>query len=300
MKLFGQRWLPYCLIAPAVLFMAIVHLFPMIVGALISFFKLNVMTIYNWSTAPFVGLRNYLQVLDPSEGFFGTFLSSLGYTFAFVVCAQVLCYILGMGAALLLNEFKFRGRNVVRGIFLFPYVLPAVVGVVNWKYMFSFEMGMVNVVLQRLGIISEPVVWLAGPNSFWAVLIPFVWLSWPFWFIVLLASLQTISAEYYEVASIDGASPWQKFRYIVVPMTSPVTTVVWLLTFMWYFREFTVPYTMLGLSPSPQANLLALHIYTESFRLWNFSQGAVMAVIMSIILTAAMLAYRRVGGAGNP
>ena len=289
----NSKWLPYLLIAPTILFMAIVHFFPMAVGIMISFFKLNVMTIYNWTKAPFIGLANYTNVFSATEGYLDNFLSSFGYTIAFTLLAQIGCYILGIGAALIVNEVDYRGRSIVRGILLFPFILPGVVGITNWKYMFSYEMGMVNNLLLRMNIIDKPIVWLTGQNSFWTILITFIWLSWSFWFIVLLANLQTIPSMYYEAASLDGASPWHKFRYIVMPLTAPVTRVTWLLTFMWYFREFTVPYVMMGLSPSPPANLLALHIYTESFRLWNFSEGAVMAVIMAIILMGTLYLQQR-------
>ncbi len=279
------------MVLPTFIFMLFVHFFPMGLGILSSFFKLNVITIYRWVSAPFVGMDNYIQVFTGE--YFINFISSFYYTALFVITAQIICYILGIGAALIVNEVNYPGRSVVRGIFLFPFILPIVVGITNWRYMFSFEGGMVNSLLMKVGIIEQPIVWLVGSNSFWTILITFVWLSWPFWFIVLLASLQTIPVVYYEAASLDGASPWQKFRHIIIPLTSPVTKVVWLLTFMWYFREFNVPYVMMGLSPSKPANLLALHIYSESFRLWNFSEGAVMAVMMSILLIGTLIIQQK-------
>jgi multiple sugar transport system permease protein len=287
-----SKYLPYLMVIPTFIFMLFVHFFPMVLGILSSFFKLNVMTIYRWVSAPFVGIANYVQVFTGE--YFINFISSFYYTFLFVVLAQIICYILGMGAALLVNEVNYPGRSVVRGIFLFPFILPIVVGITNWRYMFSFEGGMINSLLMKIGIIDQPIVWLVGSNSFWTILITFIWLSWPFWFIVLLASLQTIPQVYFEAASLDGASPWQKFRHIIIPLTAPVTKVVWLLTFMWYFREFNVPYVMMGLSPSKPANLLALHIYSESFRLWNFSEGAVMAVLMSILLIGTLVIQQKI------
>ena len=287
-----EKFLPYFMIIPTIIFMLIVHFFPMALGILSSFFKLNVMTIYNWVSAPFVGLTNYISVFTGE--YFTNFISSFLYTTGFVLLAQIACYILGMGAALLVNEVNYPGRSIVRGIFLFPFILPIVVGITNWRYMFSFEGGMVNNLLLNIGIINEPIVWLVGSNAFFTILITFVWLSWPFWFIVLLASLQTIPKTYFEAASLDGATPLQKFRHIIVPLTSPVTKIIWLLTFMWYFREFNVPYVMMGLSPSKSANLLALHIYSEAFRLWNFSEGAVMAVSMRILLIGTLYLQQRV------
>ncbi|MCF7940715.1 MAG: sugar ABC transporter permease [Spirochaetia bacterium] len=242
------------------------------------------MTINNWIEAPFVGLKNYFSVFSPGFGFLENFVSSFSYTIVFVVLAQISCYVLGMGAAIVLNASTFRGKNLVRGLLLFPFILPGVVSITNWRYMFSYDTGMINAFLIKTNLIENLPVWLVGDNAFWAILTTFIWIAWPFWFIVLLASLQTISHEYFEAASIDGATLMQKFRHIIIPLTAPVTRMVILLTFMWYFREFKVPFVMMGLSPSPEANLLALHIYTESFRLWNFSQGAVMAVTLSMVL----------------
>ncbi len=283
--------LPYIFILPAFIAMVFVHLIPMLLGVLSSFFKLNIMTINNWIRAPFVGLKNYISVFTPEIGFLENFLSSFKYTIAFVLIAQLVCYVLGMGAALLLNASHYRGKNIVRGVLLFPFILPGVVAITNWRYMFSFDTGLINTFLSNTKLFEVLPVWLVGNNAFFAILITFIWIAWPFWFIVLLASLQTISNEYYEAASIDGASLIQKFRHIVLPMTAPVTSMVVLLTFMWYFREFKVPFVMMGLSPSEPANLLALHIYTESFRLWNFSEGAVMAIALSFILMV-LLAVR--------
>ena len=280
----SRNRLPYLLILPALACMMLVHLVPMLLGILSSFFKLNIMTIHNWIRAPFVGLKNYISVFTPNVGFLENFLSSFKYTILFVLIAQLSCYVLGMGAALLLNASHYRGKNFVRGILLFPFILPGVVAITNWRYMFSFDTGLINTLLSKTRLLESMPVWLVGNNAFFAILLTFIWISWPFWFIVLLASLQTISGEYYEAASIDGASLIQKFRHIVVPLTAPVTRMVVLLTFMWYFREFKVPFVMMGLSPSAPANLLALHIYTESFRLWNFSEGAVMAIVLSVVL----------------
>lgn len=289
-----ERRLPYVFILPALICMIGVHLIPMLLGILSSFFKLNILTISNWIAAPFKGVENYITVFTPKVGFLENFISSFGYTIAFVLLAQVSCYLLGMGAAILLNASRYRGRNIVRGILLFPFILPGVVAITNWRYMFSFDTGMINAFLSSTGILESLPVWLVGENAFFAILITFIWIAWPFWFIVLLASLQTISNEFFEAADVDGASLTQKFRHIIVPMTAPVTRMVILLTFMWYFREFKVPYVMMGLSPSKEANLLALHIYTESFRLWNFSEGAVMAIVLSAILMGSLIIRVRI------
>ncbi len=98
--------------------------------------------------------------------------------------------------------------------------------------MFSYDTGMINAFLIKTNLIENLPVWLVGDNAFWAILTTFIWIAWPFWFIVLLASLQTISHEYFEAASIDGATLMQKFRHIIIPLTAPVTRMVILLTFM--------------------------------------------------------------------
>jgi multiple sugar transport system permease protein len=129
-----------------------------------------------------------------------------------------------------------------------------------------------------------------------------LWRSWPFAFLMLLAGLQSIPAQLYEAASIDGASRWRRFRTITLPLLRPVNLVLLLVLFLWTFNEFNTPYVLFGQAPPAAADLLSLHIYVNSFVDWNFGLGAAMSVLLLLFLLVVSVIYirvLRVGGRGN-
>ncbi len=297
----GKSSRPYLFIAPAVFFELFIHIIPMLVGIGISVLGLTLFYIHYWNQAPFIGLQNYKIALDftgaAGSALFQSFLLTIAYTVVVVGWA----WLLGMGAALLLNG-NFRGRNLFRTLFLIPFALPAYVEIITWNFMLQQNNGAINALLTALHITNNPPFWLVGNNAFWSLVMTAIWRNWPLAFLFLLAGLQTIPTDLYEAASLDGASKWRQFRTITLPMLRPVNAVLLLVTFLWTFNDFNTPFVLFGSAPPPSADLLSLHIYVNSFINWNFGLGSAMSVLLLIFLLIVSIVYVRifqVGGENN-
>ncbi|WP_067935135.1 carbohydrate ABC transporter permease [Alicyclobacillus kakegawensis] len=281
------------MLLPALVLELLIHILPMLVGLYISFTHLTTFTLHDWLHAPFIGLENYKVGLNPSNplgaAFFWSFFISLAYT-AITVIASTL---LGLGGALLVNH-HFPGRAVFRTIFLLPYAMPVFVVGIVWRFMFMRDWGLVNQLLvNAFHVIASKPFWLIGPHAFIAIVIASIWRNWPFLFLISLAGLQTIPPDQYEAAEVDGANTLMKFRHITLPGLRPVISIGILLSFLWTFNDFTLPFSMLGENPSPSADVLTLHIYSNSFQDWNFGTGAAMSVLMMMALGLIILLFNR-------
>lgn len=286
-------------ILPTIVFELLIHIIPMLVGLYISFTHLTSLTILHWMRAPFAGIGNYVTGLSPTSPIGATFYSSLLVSLAYAILTVLFSVILGVGAAVLVNP-AFRGRAFFRTLFLIPYAIPAIVVGIIWRFIFDRQFGLANGLLVHIfHILSTSPFWLIGPNAFFAMLITTVWKTWPFIFLVSLAGLQTISNDYLEAAEIDGAGSWRQFTAVILPGIRPVLSIGALLSFLWTFNDFTVPYSMMGSSPPHSANVLPLLIYSNSFQNWNFGTGAAMSVLMIIILGLIALLFDRLFKVGR-
>ncbi|MHA6765509.1 carbohydrate ABC transporter permease [Streptacidiphilus sp. PAMC 29251] len=291
--------LPYLLLLPAVCFELLVHVIPMLVGIWISFKRLTQFFIGNWGAAPNAGLANYRFALNFDNAVGKALLHSFGVTCAFTVLVVALSWLIGTGAAVLLQD-PFRGRGLLRTYFLVPYALPAYAAAITWEFMFQRDNGLVNrVLVNELHLTSHAPFWLIGNNSFSALVVTAVWRTWPFAFLVVTAGLQNIPADLYEAAAIDGAGMWQRIRRITMPSLRPVNQVLVLVLFLWNFNDFSTPYVLFGNVAPPQANLLSLQIYDTSFQNWNFGSGSAMSVLLLLFLLVVTAAYLLVTGRGR-
>lgn len=280
-------------ILPTIVFELLIHIIPMFVGVYISFTHLTSLTLLHWLRAPFIGFGNYQTGLSPGSPIGSTFYQSLFVSLAYSFLTVLFSVILGVGAAVLVNP-PFKGRAIFRTLFLIPYAIPAIVVGIIWRFVFSREFGLANGLLVHMfHFLGNPPFWLIGPHAFFAMLIANVWKTWPFIFLVCLAGLQTISKDYLEAAEIDGANAWRQFTAVVLPGIRPVLTVGGLLSFLWTFNDFTIPYSMMGSSPPPSADVLPLSVYSNSFQNWNFGTGAAMSVLMILILGLIALLFDR-------
>ena len=292
-----KRFIPYLFIAPAVIFEFIIHILPMLVGIAISLIGLTLFYIHYWTQAPFIGLQNYKVALNFTGAAGSALLSSFLITVAYTLLVVAGSWLLGMMAALLLNG-HFRGRNLFRTLFLIPFAMPAYIEVITWQFMLQKNNGMINAILSSLHVANPP-FWLVGTNAFWSMVMTAVWRSWPLAFLFLLAGMQTIPADMYEAASLDGASKFLQFRSITLPMLKPVNVVLLLVTFLWTFNDFNTPYVLFGAAPPAAADLLSLHIYVNSFINWNFGLGSAMSVLLLIFLFIVSLVYLRLFQVGG-
>jgi multiple sugar transport system permease protein len=283
--------LPYLLLLPALVFELLVHLIPIAVGIFISFKALTQLYLTQWQSAPWAGLGNYRIAVDFSAPVGQALLHSFVVTCSFTVLAVGLSWLFGTAAAILAQD-PFRGRGVLRAIFLTPYALPVYASVITWAFMFQYNNGLVNNVLHNeLHITSSPTFWLLGDNSFFALVIVSVWRNWPFAFLVVMAGLQSIPRELYEASAIDGAGVWQQIRRVTMPSLRAVNQVLVLVLFLWTFNDFTTPYTLFGNSAPQNADVISLHIYNASFLTWNFGEGSAMSVLLLLFLLLVTGAY---------
>lgn len=285
-----KSMLPYLLILPAVLGMLFVHFIPMLWGFVISFLDLNITNVINWVKAPFIGFSNYIdgfsQVTTLGQRFFRSIINVAYYSLVTITFG----YLIGLGAALLLNK-KFFGRNLVRGLILLPFITPDSVAYNLWRFILQARIGIFNKVLLDLGLISEPIIWLVGNKTLYAVMLASVWKGWPFTALVLLAGLQTIESELYQAAMIDGANAWQRFRYITLPHLRPITRTLIILNILWNFNAYNQFAIMLGNDPGRFAEVPSTLIMRQAFNHLEYGKGAALSIILMLIMLAITIVY---------
>ena len=290
-----NRWLPYALLAPAVLLELFIHIIPMLVGIWMSFVKLTKFFISNWSSAPGAGFGNYKVALDFNNAVGQGLLKSFGVTVVFSLVTVAFSWVLGMAAAVALQP-EFRGRGIVRTLFLVPYALPAYAGILTWNFMLQRDTGAVNHVLEQLHLSDGRTFWLIGGNALISLITVAGWKLWTFAFLTLMAGMQSIPRDLYEAASVDGAGNIRQWRNITLPSLRPVNLVLVLVLFLWTFSDFNTPYVLFGTAQPPAGDLITFHIYNASFLTWNFGTGAAMSVLLLIFLMIVTGAYLLVTG----
>ncbi|MQY10346.1 hypothetical protein SRB5_04530 [Streptomyces sp. RB5] len=291
--------LPYLLLLPALFFELLVHLVPMIIGIVMSFKELTQFYIRDWGAAPWAGLDNYKVSVDIDAPVGEALLHSFFVTVGFTLLSVGLCWLIGTTAAVFMQD-AFRGRGLLRALFLVPYALPVYAAVITWVFMFQHDNGLVNHVLyDQLHLTDKPSFWLIGDNSFYALLTVSVWKGWPFAFLIVMAGLQNIPNDLYEAAALDGAGMWQQLRRITLPSLRPVNQVLILVLFLWTFNDFNTPYVLFGKSAPEAADLISVHIYQASFVTWNFGTGAAMSVLLLLFLLVVTGVYLAVTSRGR-
>ncbi|GAW29791.1 carbohydrate ABC transporter permease [Carboxydocella sp. ULO1] len=290
-KKLSQSWLAYLFLTPALLAMAVLVFYPLILGTSYSFTDMNQYNMGNQFVAPswkWVGLANYRKLLgNLNSEFWDVALNTLIWTFTNVFFH----FVIGLFLALLLNR-KLKGRAIYRMLMLIPWAVPSFVSAFSWKWMFNAEYGIINLMLGKLGI--EPIAWLSNKwTAMFAVIITNIWLGVPFMMVTLLGGLQSIPRELYEAAEVDGASKWQQFLNITLPLLKPVAFTATLLGVIWTFNMFNVIYLITGGGPYKQTEILVTYAYREAFMNWNFGISATYGVIILSFLLAFSFFYNR-------
>ncbi|BAS25885.1 hypothetical protein LIP_0026 [Limnochorda pilosa] len=273
--------------------MLLVHYIPMLSGFVVSFKDVNLFTVAQWTEAPWVGFRNFVEGFDPATRLGARFWRSLWNVTYFGAVTILVGYVIGMAAALLLNR-PFPGRSLVRGLVLLPYITPDSVAFSVWRFIFQARIGLVNKWLLALGIIEEPTIWLVGSKSLYAVMVAAIWKGWPFAALILMAGLQSIPAELHEAAHIDGASPWQRFRYVILPLLAPVSRTLILMSVLWNYNAFNQFFVMLGKDPGLAADVPSTLIQRESFTTFAFGVGSAMSLALMAVMLLFTVLYLRV------
>lgn len=244
-----------------------------------------------WRGRPFVGLAHYLEAFTDAR-----FWQAMTHTVWFTVVSVIMELVLGLILALVLHH-AYRGRGIVRVAMLVPWAMPTVVVALVWRLMFESPVGIVNAIFMNLGLMSEPFLWFTHPIAAWVpVILADVWKTTPFVALLLLAGLQNIDTSLYEAARIDGASPWQQFIHITLPLLQPALLVALIFRTLDAFRVFDLIYVLTGGGPGTATEPIALYTFSILFHHLRFGFGAALSVLIFLVTFVLALLYIRVLG----
>lgn len=272
-------------LVPAGLYVAFAFGIPIIYNLILSLEQTSLATITQLFV-PFAGVSNYSAVLkDP------TAQSAIIRTFSFTVLSLLFQFFIGFGLALLFN-LKFPLRRFARSLILVPWLLPLLVTGIIFRFLFQFEAGAVNQILQDIGLISHPVGYVLSPGwAYVTILICNVWIGVPFFTVLLYSALQDVPPELVEAARIDGANAWQRLIKVKLPVIRPVIEVVFVLGFVFTIKVFDVVLGLTSGGPANSTQLIATWAYNLSFQNFNYGQGAALNTVLLVIALVAAPLY---------
>lgn len=270
------------MIAPSLIFVAIVGAFPVLSQFALSFTQFNLKFT---EERGFVGVANFVTLAGD-----GVFWRDLAQTSEFTIVSVTLELALGLAAALLLNRV-IRGRTAMNSAVIMPWALPTVVAATMWSLILNDRIGLVNSVLGRLGLIREPLVWLGPHLAMVSVILADVWKTTPFVAVILLAGLKSIPGTYYEAAELDGAGRWQVFRSITLPLLKPFIAVALLFRVMDAFRIFDLIWVLTG--GASRTETVSIYVYKTLFRYADLGYGSAMTVALFVIIFLMSLGLLR-------
>jgi multiple sugar transport system permease protein len=277
-----EQWVGYLTIAPALLLILGLTLYPVVYSIWLSLLEKHSF----FPQERFVGLENFIYIWGDPE-----FWTSLWLGVVYSVWTIAIQLILGVAAALLLNQ-SFAGRGLVRGIVLFPYMIPTIVAVILWKWLLNDMYGIVNYWLLALGIVRDPISWLGTDHIMLSTIVMSIWQFFPFVLLSILARLQTIPEALYEAAKVDGASALRRFVHITLPQIRGILFVVILLRSIWMFTKFDTVWLMgEGAGAGRFIRTLPVYAYMRTLTYYQAGLGAALAVIMFAILVVATVLY---------
>ncbi len=282
----SEHRLAYLYVTPALLGMGLLILIPFAFGFGLAFFR------YGSGPAEFVGLRHFIDILS-SEGFALTHPLSFYYTL-FITILWTLLNVsfhigLGLGLALILKEPTLRLKGLYRVLLILPWAVPNYITALIWKGMFNAEYGLINHLLGLFKI--EGIAWFSETvTAFTANLATNTWLGFPFMMVITLGALQSIPKDLYEAADVDGASNWQKFKWITVPLLKPALIPALILGSIWTFNMFNIIYLVSQGQPNNSTDILIVEAYRVAFEQERYGYAAAYSVLIFLIL----LIYSRV------
>jgi multiple sugar transport system permease protein len=280
-----RRQRPLWMLLPGGVLTLLVIVVPLLTAGYISLLDLDQYSIREWVHAPFVAFANYTEALGESD-----LLHSIWLSVAYAVLVTVVTAPIGVAAAFATQD-RFRGRGLVRSIFLVPYVLPAFVVGTVWRIVLQTD-GIGNRTLGHLGI--HPGLWLNGPKSFWALVLVQVWASWPLIYLLAVSGLQGIEPEVHEAAALDGAEWWAKLRHVIGPYLRGPLGLAMVIAFLHSVNNFTLPFVLFGVPSPHDVEVLPVLTYVESFQNVRFGLSAAMAVLSLVLVAVPIAAYLRV------
>ena len=274
----------FLLIVPGLAVFVAIILYPFVDAILMSFTNRSMLS----PEYDVVGLTNYMKVFkDP---YFGKTLMT---TLAFVLGSTILPFTLGLIWAIVLNQ-GFRGAEFLRGVTLVNWIIPGTAIGFLWSWIFNGQYGILNSILEALGILETGIPWLGQTNTaLLCVVIARTWQMLPWSMAFLLGGLQSVSREQVEAAHIDGANNWKTFWKIILPGMKQTAILVFILGLIGNLQHFDLPWTMVQGGPARATTTLSIEVYTTAFKNWNMGKAATVGTIWAVLLAGFSILYLR-------
>lgn len=279
-KVISESWFAWLLIAPAMLFIAVIVAWPLVETIRLSFMEADL------GGEHYVGLANYQDLLESRK-----FHQTISRTFFWMFLSVGLKLVLGLIGAVLLNA-AVPGRALFRVLVMPPWVIPIAIGCIGWLWLYNGYFGVLSGVAQKLGLIDGPFEFLAYKTSaFYSAIVTDVWVGTPMVTLFFLAAMQGVSRDLYEAAWVDGAGRWYRFRRITIPQIMPVIVSMALLSAIWTFNSFEVIWILTEGGPRSATTTLIVDTYKTAIGNYKFGEGAARAVIIVVLLATFSLFY---------
>ena len=280
MKL-NNKITPYLLVSPYIIHFMLFVAFPVVFSIVLTFHKWNII-----SPMEYTGLSNYIRLFKDA-----VFLQSLLNTSIFLVIHIPLQIIVALFLAQILNQ-KIKFRGFFRAAFFLPVIVSGVVVTILWQQLYGFDTGFLNRMLVTIGL--GKVGWLTDPNiAMPSIALMATWKNVGLYIVLFLVGLQTVPDQYYEAADIEGASKWQKFYKITLPMINPTIFMVVILSTIGGFSLFIEPYVMTGGGPLNSTISAVLYIYKQGFFYYHMGYSATLGLFFALIILLVVVIQKR-------
>ncbi len=274
-----RNWLGFWFMMPAIAFLVLFLAYPLMLGVWLSFTDAKI-----GRPGEYIGLENY-EWLEGDK----TFWLAVSNTVLYTVVASAFKFGIGLYLALLLNE-RLPFKAIIRAVVLIPFIVPTVLSAIAFWWIYDSQFSIISWSLRHLGLIKENIDFLGNPNYARAsVIFANIWRGVPFVAITLLAGLQTVSPSLYEAATIDGASSWQRFRYITYPLLTPIIAVVMTFSVLFTFTDFQLIWALTRGGPVNATHLMATLSYQRAILGGQLGEGAAISTAMIPFLLFAIV-----------
>ncbi|GAB3329267.1 sugar ABC transporter permease [Larkinella ripae] len=276
-----DKWIPYGLVAPYVLHFAVFVAFPVVFSVVLTFHSWNII-----SPMEFVGLANYTRLFKDRQ-----FWQAIYNTLRFLLIHIPLQIVIALALAELLNR-TIRGAAFFRAAFFLPVIVSGVVVTILWQQLLGYNLGMLN---RMLTAISLPrVAWLDDPSvAMYSIAVMVTWKNVGLYVILFLVGLQTVPVQYYEAADLEGATTWQKFRHITLPMINPTIFTVVVLSTIGGFSLFIEPYIMTEGGPMNSTLSAVMYIYRQAFQYYHMGYSATLGFFFALLILLVVAIQKR-------
>lgn len=278
----NPRLTPYLLVSPYILHLVVFVLFPIVFSLILMFHRWNII-----SPMEFIGFQNFTKLFQ-DRLFFQSIINTLIFLFIHIPLQIVVALFL----AEMLNQ-KIRWRSFLRASYFLPVIISGVVVTIVWSQLYGLDTGLLNRILVSVGL--PKVEWITSPNiAMPSIAIMATWKNVGLYVVLFLVGLQSVPPHYYEAADIDGATHWQKFRYITIPAINPTIFMVVILSTIGGFSLFIEPYIMTGGGPLNSTLSAVLYIYKQAFTYYHMGYAAALGFFFAAIIMLFIIVQRKI------